>query len=49
MVQIFLEDRAYDCGPGENVLDALLRQDVALSFSVRRGSASPVLGENGII
>lgn len=37
MVQIFLEDRTYDCGPGENVLDALLRQGVELSFSCKKG------------
>lgn len=37
MVQIFFDDQAYECGPGENVLDALLRQDVALSFSCKKG------------
>ncbi|MCH8188219.1 MAG: 2Fe-2S iron-sulfur cluster binding domain-containing protein, partial [Proteobacteria bacterium] len=37
MVQIFLDGQAYDCGPGENVLDALLRQGVALSFSCKKG------------
>lgn len=37
MPQIFFDDQGYDCGPDESVLDALLRQDVALSFSCKKG------------
>lgn len=37
MVQIFFDDRAYDCAAGETVLEVLRRQDVALSFSCEKG------------
>ena len=37
LVQIFFDDRAYDCASGETVLEALRRQNVALSFSCEKG------------
>ena len=37
MVQIFFDDRSYECGPGETVLDALLREGANLSFSCKKG------------
>ena len=37
LVQIFFDDQSYDCGPGESVLDALLRDRADLSFSCKKG------------